>query len=103
LPPRSSPRANTDPNLLSKVSKSVEKKVLEMFELIRKHKTAVLPMDVLGMLTQIQDFGNYQVNETLKAKFLTLIVREYRKFKEVSNIRQHKKQAQLMLESIKRE
>ena len=41
------------------------------------------------------------MNETLKAKFLTLIVREYRKFKEVANIRQHKKQAVQMLEKIK--
>ena len=41
------------------------------------------------------------MNETLKAKFLTLIVREDRKFKEVANIRQHKKQAVQMLEKIK--
>lgn len=92
---------NSDAKLINKVSKQIEKKVLELFELIRNHKYQVIPMEILGQLTALQDFGEFTVNETLKAKFLTLIVREYRKFKEVANIRQHKKQAVQMLDKIK--
>jgi hypothetical protein len=72
-----------------------------MFELIRKNKPFVIPMDLLGQLTALQDFGKFSVNGPLKAKFLTLIVREYRKFKEVANIRQHKKQALKMLDKVR--
>lgn len=90
-----------DPAILGKVSKGLEKKVLEMFELIRKHRSHVIPMELLGQLTALQDFGQFSVNGTLKAKFLTLIVREYRKFKEVANVRQHKKQAHRMLEKLR--
>ena len=58
-------------------------------------------MDLLGELTAIQDFREYKVNETLKAKFLTLIVREFRKFKEVANIRNYKQQAFKLLDRVR--
>lgn len=95
LPPsaNSDQKPTLDPTWLAKVSRSIEKKIAELYDLIRKHKSQIIPMEVLGKLTQIQDFGQYQINETLKAKFLTLIVREYRKFKEVATVRQHKRLA----------
>ena len=58
-------------------------------------------MDLLGELTSLQDFKEYKVNETLKAKFLTLVFREYRKFKEVANIRHHKKSAIRLLDRVR--
>ena len=49
--------AGSDAKLINKVSKQIEKKVMELFELIRKHKYQVIPMEILGQLTALQDFG----------------------------------------------
>ena len=60
-------------------------------------------MDILTKLSQIHKLGaigDQRLDETLKVKFMALIMKEYRKFKEVSNIRDHKKKAINKLEQL---
>jgi hypothetical protein len=77
---------------MGKINKTLEKKIAEIFQLIQKYKDMVLPMDILSKLTKIQNM-DFDMNETLRVKFIALILREHRKFKEVANVRQHRKQA----------
>jgi hypothetical protein len=48
--PKQEDLANKDPSLFKKISRSIEKQVAEFYELIRKHKNQVIPMEVLGPL-----------------------------------------------------
>jgi transcription termination factor NusB len=42
-----------DPSLFKKISRSIEKQVAELYDLIRKHKNHVIPMEVLGPLVAL--------------------------------------------------
>ena len=46
-------------------------------------------MEFLAQLSNISKL-DLEINETLKAKYMALILREYRKFKEVSAVRDQK-------------
>lgn len=89
---------HVDPAIVAKVSKRLEEKVLEMFELIRKNKQFVIPMDIINQLSMLQKLSKAKINPTLQGKFLSLVFREYNKFKEVANVRQYKQQAIKLLE-----
>lgn len=43
-------------------------------------------MEILAQLSQISSL-ELEINEKLKAKYMALVLREYRKFKEVSAMR----------------
>ena len=77
-----------------------------MYETILAHKDKVLPMDVLTKLSEIHKLGQVgdeKLDETLKVKFMVLIMKEYRKHKEVSIVRDHKKKAMLKLEQLRQQ
>lgn len=60
-------------------------------------------MDVLTKLSEIHKIGTFgedKLDEQMKVKFMVLIMKEYRKHKEVSIVRDHKKKAMLKLELL---
>ena len=89
--------AESDLKVRTKMAKKIEKKLQDMIELMEKYKNKVVPMEIVAQLAQIPNMQRLSLPEQLKATFMALIVREYRKFKEVSQIREHKKQAEEQL------
>ena len=72
----------------------------ELYELIILHRQFIIPMEFLAQLSKISSL-ELPINETLKAKYMALILREYRKFKEVSAVRDQKQMAMEQLQVIK--
>lgn len=91
-----------DQKLEQKLTRRIEKKIAELYELIIINKQYIIPMEILAKLSKISDL-DLHINETLKAKYMALILREYRKFKEVSAIRDQKQMAMQQLQSIKQD
>jgi hypothetical protein len=78
--------------LYKKVIKRIDKKIVEIYETIFRHSKNVLPMDILLSLSAVSSC-EIPTNESLKAKFMVLVHREYRKFKEIEQVRSMKLEA----------
>ena len=74
------------------MTKRIERKISEILELIQKSDQYIIPMEILAQLSQIQN-TTFEVDEKIKARFLAALLKEYRKFKEVSSMRNSKKLA----------
>lgn len=71
---------------MRKVINRIDAQIEEIYEEIVAHAENVLPMDVLTKLSEIHKLGSIgdeKLDETLKVKFMVLIMKEYRKHKEV--------------------
>ena len=65
----------------------------EILLLFQSNPLYIIPMEILVSLSRIQNTF-YQVDEKIKGAFLAAMVKEHRKFKEVSSMRNCKKVAQ---------